>query len=1000
MPTVDASSIVGGGSGNTGWSAKSTFLVPSIDQHNREGAVETGFGPAFAQSFTTGPAQELTDVWVYLARSNSPTDNHWIEIETDNGSGLPSGTVIATSNILDPSTVSAYPTYNWYRFTFASPPSLSAGTKYHIHSQRTTVDATHFLYWKFDDTGSYSGGSLAQFTAGSWTHSGVSAFDMYFITVAGERLYQVTQDAELHVWESSNDGSSWTELDAGNGPAVNSSTKPFSADARNDAVATTVSSDITCVLFTGTNTIRGWDTRLWDTTALQNADASTDADFNRNVRVIARADETVLFYTSVADDADLEYVRRTTGAWGAQTQTLVLGDTEASSYSDVVKDAGGFSQMFWYDCNANDFVVRSLIGTTLGTATAVDSSAADVETEQASANYHVYDPGTETVIAAYIDSDASIQERTAQLEVTSASITFGTEHAVGTLTTSAGRSLATCKFGSDLYVFAGLSAGIDVYKDTGASGTWGSVENWKTGLSSAVLSTAVPIAGVGILVSYVSGGNVIVDLYTVNVPQTGTATVGTASAAGGTHTGTGVANQTGTTTVGTASAAGGTHTGTAGAGETGTATVGTASAAGGTYTGSAATTGVATVGTAPAAGGTHTGSFVAHQTGTTTAGEATATGGTHTGAAVIHETGTHTASNAAAAGGSHSGSAATIGAATVGTASAAGGTHTGDSSVVLDETGTATVGTASAAGGSHTATAGIGTTGTTTTGTASAAGGAHASTADTAGLHTTGTASATGHAATGTAGTEATGTATAGSATAAGGSHTATAQAIATATVGTATAEGFSHTGVSAAADDGIHVRGQATAEGGTHTGVVTASATTTTGTAGAAGGTHTAGYTATGEHTTGTATAAGGSHVGSAGATGAAVSGSADAVGASHTATAGATGAHVVGTATATGHDATSTIAYTGIVIVGEATATGGDHTGTADTIGLVVVGEATAEGAEHFATDDTILGDLHFRLMASKPVTFRTTVQRTLTFRQTEARVLELAAIGEYDG
>jgi hypothetical protein len=531
--TVDASSIVGGGSGLTGWSAKSTFYVPGTDEQNLTSSFESHHRDTLAQSFTTGPAQTLKEVWTKLARSGSPTDNHWIEIYADSGD-TPTGSLLATSSILDPSTVVAHASSAWYRFTFASPPTLAATTKYWIRAQRTTWDASHFLYWYVGDGNPYAGGVLKEFSGGSWTTPGAN-YDFMFITVMGERLYQVTQDAELHVWESTDNGTSWTELDAGNGPAVNSSTKPFSADARGDSLATTAFSDITCVLFTNTNTIRGWDfnlnTRLWDTTALQNADASTDADFNRNVRVIARPDETVLFYTSVADDADLEYVRRTTGVWGSQTQTLVINSTESSCYSDVIKDGGGFAQMFWYDAADDDYELRSLTGTTLGTELDIDTTAADVETEHASANYAVYDVGgTDTVIAAYIDADGSIQERVLSMEVTSASVSQGTEHAVGTATTTLGRSLATCKANGNLYIFAGLSGGIDYYVDIGATGTWSAATNWKTGLTNAVLSTAVPITGVGILVSYVDNGNVVVELLTFAATVNGSLATATGAA--------------------------------------------------------------------------------------------------------------------------------------------------------------------------------------------------------------------------------------------------------------------------------------------------------------------------------------------------------------------------------------------------------------------------------------------------------------------------------------
>jgi hypothetical protein len=120
------------------------------------------------------------------------------------------------------------------------------------------------------------------------------------------------------------------------------------------------------------------------------------------------------------------------------------------------------------------------------------------------------------------------------------------------------------------------------------------------------------------------------------------------------HTGLGVANATGTATVGTATAAGGSHIGSAVITETGTHTASDAAAAGGSHTGSAAAISTATV------------------------GDATATGGTHTGTAdsIVHETGTATAGDATATGHDLTGEAGTTGATTTGEATATGNTHT------------------------------------------------------------------------------------------------------------------------------------------------------------------------------------------------------------------------------------------------------------------------------------------------------------------------------------
>jgi hypothetical protein len=169
---------------------------------------------------------------------------------------------------------------------------------------------------------------------------------------------------------------------------------------------------------------------------------------------------------------------------------------------------------FYYDVLNDDFGMVTVINlSTTGVNTAVVTDAADVETEHASATYQIYQAsGRDKIIAAFINADGSIQERTALLEVTSASVTLGTEHAVGTATTTAGRQLSTCEYGGDLYVVAAVSGtGIDYYKDTGASGTWSSATNWKTGLTACTLSQAISITGVGVAVVYTDNGDAKID---------------------------------------------------------------------------------------------------------------------------------------------------------------------------------------------------------------------------------------------------------------------------------------------------------------------------------------------------------------------------------------------------------------------------------------------------------------------------------------------------------
>jgi hypothetical protein len=526
--TIDSTAQVAASSGATGWSARGTFEVPNLDVTQYVHSTTTTVGGAAAttrvgQSFTTTSAFSLAAVRLNIGKGNSPTDDWSVAIYADSAN-LPTGSALATSDVINGASIGTG--FHWREFVFSSPLSLSSGTKYWMAFQRSgAVDATNNFIWRHSAASSYAGGGRSLDNAGTWgAESGT--IDMVFETVkTTTSLYQITQDTggspEFHMYKSTDSAASWSEVDTGNGPTVFNTAYPWSADwSKAGLNATGEGNAIVLYYFTNTNTTRmipfNIGSQTWGAD-LGGADASTDAVNNRNVRAWITPIEQGGFHTSLLDDADITRARRTTSTWTAAAWYAATA-ADGSTLTDAVKDntihgAGSrFLTGFVYDAGGDDFSVQTQTATTAGTITDLDTTAPAANTTHASATYHVYDPGTDTVIAAYIDSNDTLQERTAQLEVTAASITLGTQHQVTATTSYAGRQLSTCKFGSDLYIFASLGTGIDYYKDTGASGTWGSVNNWKSGLTNCFLSQAVPIDGVGILVVYNDNGDVKCDI--------------------------------------------------------------------------------------------------------------------------------------------------------------------------------------------------------------------------------------------------------------------------------------------------------------------------------------------------------------------------------------------------------------------------------------------------------------------------------------------------------
>jgi hypothetical protein len=544
--TIDAAAQVAASSGATGWSARGTFEVPDLDVCQLVHSTTTTVGGSavqtrVGQSFTTTSAFSLAAVRLNIGKGNSPTDDWSVAIYADSAN-LPTGSALATSDVINGASIGTG--FHWREFVFSSPLSLSSGTKYWMAFQRSgAVDATNNFIWRHSAASSYAGGGRSLDNAGTWgAESGT--IDMVFETVkTTTSLYQITQDTggspEFHMFKSTDSAASWSEVDTGNGPTVFNTAYPWSADwSKAGLNATGEGNAIVLYRFTNTNTTRMTPffigSQAWGAD-LGGADASTDAVNNRNVRAWITPIEQGGFHTSLADDADITRARRTTSTWTAAAWYAATA-ADGSTLSDAVKDntiygAGSrFLTGFVYDAGGDDFSVQTQTATTAGTITDLDTAAAPDNTKHASATYHVYDPGTDTVIAAYIDSDDTLQERTAQLEVTAASITLGTQHQVTATTSYAGRQLSTCKFGSDLYVFASLGTGIDYYKDTGASGTWGSVNNWKSGLTNCFLSQATPIAGVGILVVYNDNGDVKCDVLTAATTVNGSLATATGAA--------------------------------------------------------------------------------------------------------------------------------------------------------------------------------------------------------------------------------------------------------------------------------------------------------------------------------------------------------------------------------------------------------------------------------------------------------------------------------------
>lgn len=102
------------------------------------------------QSFIVPETQTLAGIWIKLLKVGNPTNNLGLTIISDSA-GVPSGTTPITNGTATALSGKLFQsgdaTGQWIRFNFATPPTLTGGTKYHILLKSSgAVDASN--YWK------------------------------------------------------------------------------------------------------------------------------------------------------------------------------------------------------------------------------------------------------------------------------------------------------------------------------------------------------------------------------------------------------------------------------------------------------------------------------------------------------------------------------------------------------------------------------------------------------------------------------------------------------------------------------------------------------------------------------------------------------------------------------------------------------------------------------------------------------------------------------------
>lgn len=159
--------------------AKDFFLDESYDAGD-DASVEirktTGNRTAAGQGLIVDTTGKVEFIDLKVLRVGAVVGYIQAELRTDDGTGKPSATVLATSDVLDAANIDT--NSMWIRFIFRSPATLTAATQYHIVLTGTWSQSdTVYIAWRCDTSAStYANGQRTQLEGGTWNATSTSDF--------------------------------------------------------------------------------------------------------------------------------------------------------------------------------------------------------------------------------------------------------------------------------------------------------------------------------------------------------------------------------------------------------------------------------------------------------------------------------------------------------------------------------------------------------------------------------------------------------------------------------------------------------------------------------------------------------------------------------------------------------------------------------------------------------------------------------------------------------
>lgn len=225
--------IVGsGGNRITGSAIAANSSALAADQTNNTPLPPTTnitFGNAnssqdFAQSFQVAASSPLNKVRMYLRKVSTP-GNATVRIVSDNGSGSPSSSTIASGSL---SAALVTSSYGWVEVAFSSNPTLAPGTTYWLVIDGATNSSRYYQIG--GNTGYVNGSAKLGQQGGSWSaNSNDGYFELYLggvtATISGVNVGSSSADI-VHAHTVNNttaSGSLYCQSGSSNNKACNTS---------------------------------------------------------------------------------------------------------------------------------------------------------------------------------------------------------------------------------------------------------------------------------------------------------------------------------------------------------------------------------------------------------------------------------------------------------------------------------------------------------------------------------------------------------------------------------------------------------------------------------------------------------------------------------------------------------------------------------------------------------------------------------------------------------